>query len=159
MNDIESSPYAVEHSLITKAVRRGNIDLVEKTFNYLINIKGQRGWLVKRLAVIGYEECWQYANTINFKCTDEELLEQYKAFACKVKNKDCDGLAYLANRVNNWENTAIRGDAKQRIGIKKVAEAMKNDTKFWEWIEQQPLYSQRQPRIDAAREATKKSIE
>ena len=62
MNDIESSPYAVEHSLITKAVRRGNVDLVEKTFNYLINIAGQRHWLKNRLAVIGYEECWQYAN-------------------------------------------------------------------------------------------------
>jgi len=154
--DIEPSPNLPEHSLIQKAVRRGNVELVEKVFNYLINIDGQQHWLKNRLAVIGYEECWQYANTLNFTCNDYELLKQYKAFACKVKNKDCDGLAYLANRVNDWEKTALRGDTKQKEGIQRVADAMKNDTKFWNWIENQPLYDLNKQRIEAAREAMKR---
>ena len=155
--DIEPSPNLQEHSLIQKAVRRGNVELVEKVFKYLIDIKGQRHWLKNRLAVIGYEECWPYANTINFNCNDYELLQQYKAFACKVKNKDCDGFAYLANKLNEWENTALRGDNIQREGIQRVADAMKDDTKFWKWIEQQSLYSKHQQRIEAARQAMKRS--
>jgi len=155
--DIEPSPNLQEHSLIQKAVRRGNVELVEKVFKYLIDIKGQRHWLKNRLAVIGYEECWPYANTINFNCSDYELLQQYKAFACKVKNKDCDGLAYLANKLNEWEKKALRGDAIQREGIQRVADAMKDDTKFWKWIEQQSLYSKHQQRIEAARQAMKRS--
>lgn len=34
--DIEPSPNLQEHSLIQKAVRRGNEELVEKVFKYLI---------------------------------------------------------------------------------------------------------------------------
>jgi len=157
MDNIEPSPYLLEHSLIQKTVRRGNVELVEKVFKYLIDIEGQRHWLKNRLAVIGYEECWPYANTLNFNCSDYELLQQYKAFACKVKNKDCDGLAYLANRLNNWENTALKGDTTQREGIQRVSDAMKNDAEFWEWIEQQPSYFQHKQRIEAAREEMKRS--
>lgn len=155
--DIEPSPNLIEHSLIQKAVRRGNVDLVEKVFKYILTTNSGDKWLRSRLAVIGYEECWPYANTLIFDCTDYQLLQQYKAIACKVKNKDCDGLAYLANRVNDREYSALRGDAKQREGIQRVADAMKLDFEFWEWIEQQPLYSEHQQRISAAKAATKRS--
>ena len=154
--DDEPSPFLPEHSLIQKAVRRGNVELVEKVFTYLLN-NDQRKWLRDRLAVIGYEECWPYANTLDFSCTDYELLNQYKAIACKVKNKDCDGLAYLANRVNDWEETAIRGDATQQDAIQRVADAMKDDIRFWKWIEQQSLYNVNEQRIEAAKAAMKRS--
>lgn len=155
--DIDPSPLLPEHSLIQKAVRRGNVDLIEKVFKYLINIDGQDKWLRDRLAVIGYEECWQYANTLNFTSTDYQLLQQYKAFACKVKNKDCDGLAYLANRFREGNTNALRGDKTQQDAIQKVAGAMRDDVKFWNWIKQQPLYSQHHQRIEAAKAATKRS--
>lgn len=157
MGTFGPSQYNLEHSLIQKAVRRGNVELVEKVFKNLLE-NGQRHWLRNRLAVIGYEECWQYANTLNFTCNDYELLEQYKAFACKVKNKDCDGLAYLANRVNDWENTAIRGDATQQDAIQKVAGAMKDDVAFWEWIEGHSLYEPHRQRIEAAKAAMNRSL-
>ena len=157
MYDYEPSPNLIEHSLIQKAVRRGNVELVEKVFNYLINIDGQRHWLRNRLAVIGYEECWQYANTLNFNCNDYELLQQYKAITCRVKNKDCDGLAYLANRVTEGNYDAIRGDNTQQDAIQKVAGAMRDDITFWNWIKQQPLYSQHQQRIEAAKAAINRS--
>ncbi len=157
--DIEPSPLLPEHSLIQKAVRRGNVDLIEKVFTYLINIDGQDKWLRDRLAVIGYEECWQYANTLNFTSTDYQLLQQYKAFACKVKNKDCDGLAYLANRLKEGDTDALRGNAKQCEGIRRVAGAMRDDITFWNWIEQQPLYSQHHQRIEAAKAAINRSKE
>ena len=134
--DIEPSPNLLEHSLITKAVRRGNVELVEKVFKHLLSKEGQDKWLKKRLAVIGYEECWPYANTLDFTCNNYQLLQQYKAFAVKVKNKDCDLLAYLANRVNDWEETAIRGNSTQRVAIQSVANGLKDDSKFWNWLEQ-----------------------
>ena len=109
MYNIDPSPYLIEHSLIQKAVRRGNVELVEKVFNYLCDKKGQDKWLRNRLAVIGYEECWPYANELDYSCGDYKLLEQYKAITCRVKNKDCDGLAYLAKRLNQWNKEAKRG--------------------------------------------------
>ncbi len=133
------------------------MELVEKVFKYLLNKKDQDNWLRNRLAVIGYEECWPYADTLDFSCTDYELLNQYKAIACKVKNKDCDGLAYLANRVNDWEETAIRGDVTQRDAIQRVAAAMKDEIPFWDWIENQPAYSTHKQRIEAAKAAMKRS--
>lgn len=152
----EPSPYLPEHSLIQKAVRRGNVDLVEKVFTYILN-NGGRKWLRDRLAVIGYEECWQYANTLDFACNDFKLLQQYKAIACKVKNKDCDGLAYLANRLNDLEETVLRGDRTQREAIQSIATAMKDDSIFWKWLEKKSLYAQHQQRIEAAKAATKRS--
>jgi hypothetical protein len=156
--NIESSPHLIEHSLITKAVRRGNVDLVEKVFKYLINIEGQLNWLKDRLAVIGYEECWPYANRLNFNCNDYQLLEQYKAIACKVKNKDCDGLAYLAKRLNQWNKNAVIGTEEQQLAIRKIAEAIKDDTQFWSWIESQPAYDENRQRIEAAKSARNKNL-
>jgi len=66
-------------------------------------------------------------------------------------------LAYLANRLNDWENTALRGDAKQREGIQRVANAMKDDIPFWEWIRQHRLYNKNKQRIEAAKKAMKRS--
>lgn len=155
MYNIEPSPYLIEHSLIQKAVRRGNVELVEKVFTYLLNNNGRK-WLRDRLAVIGYEECWPYANTLDFTCTDPQLLEQYKAIACRVKNKDCDGLAYLAKRLNQWNEKAVIGNAGQQLAIKRIAAAIKDDTIFWPWIEKQPDYAANQKRIEAAKKAIKR---
>ncbi len=156
--DIEPSPNLLEHSLITKAVRRGNIELVEKVFKYLLSVKGQDKWLRNRLAVIGYEECWPYAYSLNFDCNDYQLLEQYKAIACRVKNKDCDGLAYLAKRLNQGNENAVIGTEEQQLAIRRIAEAIKDDTLFWSWIEKQPAYVANKQRIDAARSARKKNL-
>ncbi len=158
MYNIEPSPNRIEHSLITKAVRRGNVELVEKVFKYLLTIKGQDKWLRNRLAVIGYEECWPYANTLKFTGTDYQVLEQYKAIACRVKNKDCDGLAYLAKRLNQGNENAVIGTEEQQLAIRRIAEAIKDDTLFWSWIEKQPVYESHRQRIEAAKSARKKNL-
>jgi hypothetical protein len=151
------SPYLLEHSLLQKAVRRGNVELVEKVFKYLLN-NGGRKWLRDRLAVIGYEECWPYADTLDFSCTDYELLNQYKAITCKVKNKDCDGLAYLAKRLNQWNYEAKTGTPEQQFAIQTIADGIKDDIKFWSWIENQPAYETNKDRIEAAKKARKRNV-
>lgn len=157
MYDYDPSPNLLEHSLIQKAVRRGNVELIEKVFKYLLDNGGEK-WLKDRLAVIGYEECWPFANTLNFNSNSIELLEQYKAIAVRVKNKDCDGLAYLAKRLNQWNSKAKTGTPEQQFAIQTIADGIKDDTKFWPWIEKQPAYEANKDRIEAAKNARKRSV-
>jgi len=153
--NIEPIEHDIERSLFQKVVRRGNVDLTEKVFKYLLS-KDQRGWLKKRLAVIGYEECWTYSNQLDYESKNNKLLEQYKTLACKVKNKNCDGLAYLAKRLNQYNRSALTGTEKEKEAIRKVAEAANNPVSFWKWVRKQPDYEKNKQRIDAAEKAMPK---
>jgi hypothetical protein len=154
MYDFEPSPFLIEHSLIQKAVRRGNVELVEKVFKYLLNVSGH-DWLRNRLAVIGYEECWPFADQLDFTCNDYKLLGQYKAIACKVKNKDCDGLAYLAKRLKQFNNDAETGSDLQRKAIRTIKNAILYPGDYWKWVRERDGYSANKDRIEAAYKAWK----
>jgi hypothetical protein len=152
---MEAIEHDIERSLLQKVVRRGNVDLTEKVFKYLLS-KDQQKWLRKRLAVFGYEECWTYANQLDYECRDNKLLEQYKTLACKVKNKNCDGLAYLAKRLNQYNRSALTGNNKEKRAIRTIANAIKQPVEFWEWVRKQPDYKKNKQRIDAAEKAMTK---
>jgi hypothetical protein len=95
MINYEPSKFEIEHSLIQKAVRRDNVELVEKLFKYLL-ANNQKNWLKDRLVVMVYEECWSYAEKLDIICSDGKLLEQYKFLTSTIKNKNACGLAELA---------------------------------------------------------------
>ena len=78
----KSSPHNLERSLLQKAVRRGDVGLVEKVISYLIGV-GDRNWLKKRLIIIAYEECWPLATEIN----SDKIYDSYKKLALSVKIK------------------------------------------------------------------------
>ncbi|MCB9250705.1 MAG: hypothetical protein H6613_20275 [Ignavibacteriales bacterium] len=87
----------VEHSLLQKAVRRGQVEVVDKVVKYLLSV-GDSRWLSKRLAVIIYEECWPLGNQI----TEGNLLEQYKNLALTQKNKDACRVGYSCLSLQRW---------------------------------------------------------
>ncbi len=153
--NMKPAPNDMERSLLQKAVRRGNVELIEKVVQYLISVDDIK-WLKKRLAVIGYEECWTYSNQLDYNCKNNKLLEQYTTLACKVKNKNCDGLAYLARRFNEGQTSAIVGNKKEQTAIRSVANAVNKPVEFWEWIRSEPEYKKNKQRIDAAEKAMSK---
>lgn len=118
----------VEHSLLQKAVRRGNIDVANMTVKYLLSV-GDSKWLHNRLPVMVYEECWPLGNQI----TSGNLLEQYLKLAKTQKNKDTAGLATLATKLHEGDWKALRGIKEQRDAITSVKNAIDNPHEFWEW--------------------------
>ena len=143
----------VFRSLLQKAVRRGEVKIVEKVVKYLLSI-GDIKWLGRRLTVIIYEECW----TIGDQITDCNILEQYKNLTLTVKNKDAAGLATLAAKYNEGNWSALRGTKPQRDAITSVANAIKNPDAFWSWVKGQKLaFNKHHGRIKAAKVAVSKA--
>ncbi|MBL1215791.1 MAG: hypothetical protein HND52_20655 [Ignavibacteriae bacterium] len=140
----------VERSLLQKAVRRGSVEVVEKTVKYLLSQKDS-SWLHKRLPVMIYEECWPLGNQI----TNGNILNQYVRLAQTVKNKDAAGLATLAMNYYNRDRKALRGDDDQRTAITSVKNAIDNPAVFWEWARSRG--KKQIARIDAARAALPKA--
>ena len=142
--------YQVEHSLLQKAVRRGNIDVVNMTVKYLLSL-GDTKWLQNRLPVMVYEECWPLGN----KLTNSNILDQYVTLAQSVKNKDATGLATLATKLHEGDWKAMCGTKEQRDAIKSVKNAIDNPDAFWKWAIENGAGNI--GRIEAARVAVKKA--
>jgi hypothetical protein len=121
----------VEHSLLQKAVRRGNIEVVNMTVKYLLSV-GDSKWLNKRLPVMIYEECWPLGNQI----TQGNILEQYITLSSTVKNKDAAGLATLAVKYKEGDWKALRGSNSQKAAITSVSNAIDNPDAFWKWAKE-----------------------
>jgi hypothetical protein len=145
----KSSPHGPERSLLQKAVRRGNVDLVKKVFGYLL-YKNDKNWLKERLVVMEYEECWTNANLQLYPKQSYKLLEEYKTLTKTIKNKNADGLADLAIKSLEGKDTTNVGGVKEQKAIKTVANAIENQDKFWKWIKTEPDYSKNKQRINAA---------
>jgi hypothetical protein len=149
MYNTEPSQYEIERSLLQKAVRRGNEELVEKVFNYLLN-NGNKKWLQDRLAVMTYEECWTYGSQMIIESNEHKLMGQYKTLARTVKNKNAAGLATLASKFNEGDQSALVGDTRQQKAIQSVANAITQQVEFWGWIKTEQEYNTNKQRIDAA---------
>jgi hypothetical protein len=155
MNDFEyqKSKYQIERSLLQKAVRRGDVVLVEKVVQYLI-AAGDSAWLRKRLFVIAYEECWP----LGLEMDPKNLLASFQKLAISVKNKNAAGLAKLAEELN-FRNYSIPGtlSREQRIEIQDIAQALKDPAAFWTLVEGHPQFKAESKRINAARDAVKRA--
>lgn len=149
MDNREPSKFEIEHSLLQKAVRRGNVELVEKVFNYLLSQQGSK-WLKDRLLVIAYEECWPYAEKIYLPCNDYELLQHYKNITLNIKNKNACGLADLAMKLKGGKDVSNVGNSKDQNAISSVKNAILNPTEFWAWVKKHQEYLKYKARIDKA---------
>ena len=138
---MSSSPHEFERSLLQKAVRRGNEDLVEKVVNYL-TVVGDQTWLKNRLVVMAYEECWMYAKEL---ILDNKIMGQYKSLSRAVKNKNAAGLGALA----------VKNNTSDDLAIMTVARGLDNPVKFWEWVRSDDSHKQI---IETAFSASKRSV-
>ncbi len=118
-------------SLLQKAVRRRNIQLVEKVAHHLNDIK-DTAWLKRRTAVITFEECWPIGAELRYPLIFEESLRILKLVAESVKMKDATGLGSLAYELSEGATSILTGESEDRH-IKLVAKAINNPKDFWNW--------------------------
>lgn len=153
-----SSENDVERSLLQKAIRRGNEELTEKVVQYLISV-GDLGWLRRRLAVIAYEECWTVGNELRFDNNDYIITEQFKKLARTIKNKNAAGLASLAKNYEEGSHEILNGTSEEQArAITSIANAIKNQGNFWDWISGEPGYLKHKQRIDLAKDHISKAV-
>lgn len=144
-------------SLLQKAVRRAEVELVAKLVKYLISIDDFT-WLKNRLAVMAYEECWTYGANLYDDQNKQKVLDQYLELTTTVKNKNAAGLAILASKYQDGDWSALAGNQDQKNAIKSIANAMDNKDMFWDWVRgKKPTYDKYHGRIESAKRAVTKA--
>lgn len=132
--DNKVSENALMRSLLQKAVRRNDSELIKKIVSYLIHNNDQ-GWLRKRLAVMTFEDSWAYGINVNFENKPEFLLNQYLNLARTVKNKEACALGLIAFIASEGNNSVLKNLSKIEIKhIKYLVHAIKRPNDFWNWI-------------------------
>ena len=121
-------------SLLQKAVRRGNSDLVTKVVNHLYEI-GDIRWLRQRIGVIIAEECWPLMVKWRPPKKHEEqvaMVEILSELANSVKFKDAAGLGSLAYALSEGDRSVLTG-CEEDDTIQRVCEAITDANTYWEW--------------------------
>lgn len=123
-------------SLLQKAVRRGESDLVVKVVDHLYEI-GDINWLKQRVGVIIAEECWPLMGEWELpqkrdmqQAASQEILSQTARY---MKFKDAAGLGSLAYALSEGDNSVLNSSDEDTY-IKHICAAIKNKDNYWKWI-------------------------
>ena len=119
-------------SLIQKAVRRGNSNLVAKVVDHLYEI-GDKNWLKQRIGVIIAEECWPLLVEWELPNTPEATIDLLSRVAWSVKFKDAAGLGSLAYALSEGDTSVLSGSDEDDY-IRRIGEAAKDPNQYWNRI-------------------------
>ena len=122
-------------SLLQKAVRRGNIELVY-TISAMLESFGAREkhWFTNRTAVITFEECWPLGTDLVFNKRFHSKVAALVKTAGSVKTRDATGLGFLSYRLSEGDRSVLEGTPDDRH-IKIVANAVRRPDDFWNWLD------------------------
>jgi hypothetical protein len=137
-------------SLLQKAVRRGNVDLVF-TASALLESLGSKdkNWYRIRTAIITFEECWPLGTQLIFNKKFHSKVAALIRIARSVKARDATGLGYLAYALSQGD-TSVLDDTADEKAIKIVANAIQRPDDFWQWISWQKTSTSQKILIDNA---------
>ena len=137
-------------SLLQKAVRRGNEELVYTVSALLGNLgTAVKSWYRLQVAVIVFEECWPLGAELIFnKKFHSKVAALIKTSRCH-KCRDALGLGYLAHALYNGNESVLDGGPDDR-DIKIVSKAIRTPNEFWEWIGSQKLSPDQQSLAETA---------
>ena len=123
-------------SLLQKAVRRGDCELVVKVADHLYEI-GDMNWLKQRTGVIIAEECyplmgeWELPLQKDMQLsTMKEILSQAASY---IKFKDAAGLGSLAYALSEGDDSVLNG-SDEDIHIRHICAAIEKKDQYWRWI-------------------------
>ena len=123
-------------SLLQKAVRRGNTDLVFTTSAILESLsRKEKNWFRNRAAVIAFEECWPLGTDLVFNRKFHSKVAALVKVARSVKAKDAIGLGFLAYALSEGDSSVLTGSEEDRH-IRIVSKAVRHPDEFWNWVEQ-----------------------
>lgn len=137
-------------SLLQKAVRRGNVDLV-LTVSALLESLGSkdRNWYRIQTAIITFEECWPLGTELLFNKKFHSKVAALIRIANCLKTRDATGLGYLAYAFAQGDASVLDDSADNKI-IRIVANAIQRPDDFWQWIAWQKLSTRQKILIDNA---------
>ena len=137
-------------SLLQKAVRRGNVDLV-LTVSALLDSLGskERNWYRIQTAIITFEECWPLATELLFNKKFHSKVAALIRIANCFKARDATGLGYLAYAYAQGDASVLNDTADDK-GIRIVANAIQRPDDFWQWIAWQKTSARQKILIDNA---------
>ena len=126
-------------SLLQKAVRRGNVDLVFNTSAFLESHGSRdKNWYRAQTAIITFEECWPLGTELIFNRKFYSKVAALIRVARSVKARDATGLGYLAYRLSQGDRSVLDESAEDKT-IKIVANAIQRPEDFWQWVASQEI--------------------
>ena len=121
-------------SLLQKAVRRGNVELVFTTSAFLESLGSKdKNWYRTQTASITFEECWPLGAELIFNRKFHSKLAALVRVARSIKARDATGLGYLAYRLCQGDRSVLDASADDKA-IKIVANAIQRPDDFWQWV-------------------------
>jgi hypothetical protein len=134
MQKIRASTEDRYRSLLQKAVRRGNIEIVLTTSSLLDSLSAkERSWYRTRAAIIAFEDCWPLGTELAFNKKFHSKVAALIRVACSEKAKDATGLGYLGYALSEGDRSVLEATPEDRH-IKIVASAIRRPADFWQWI-------------------------
>jgi hypothetical protein len=131
-------------SLLQKAVRRGNADLVYTT-SAMIESPGpkERDWFTPHAAIITFEECWPLGAELAFNKRFHSKVAALIKVAGSTKARDASGLGKLAYAL--WEgDQSVLCDPAGDQHIRILTNAIERPKDFWQWVDSQVSGNQQQ---------------
>jgi len=124
-------------SLLQKAVRRGDADLVYTVSALLASLSPrEKNWYRTRTAIITFEECWPLGGELVFNRKFHSKVAALIRVTRAIKSRDASGLGYLAHALSEGDGSVLKGSADDRH-IKIIVTAIKRPDDFWHWIAEQ----------------------
>lgn len=121
-------------SLLQKAVRRGNVELVLTTSALLESLSArEKNWFKNQTAVITFEECWPLGADLVFNRKYHSKVAALINVTRSVKARDATGLGFLAYALFKGDLTVFTGTSEDRH-IKIIANAIRRPEDFWDWL-------------------------
>jgi hypothetical protein len=137
-------------SLLQKAVRRGNVDLVFTTSAFLESLaSADKNWYRTQAAIITFEECWPLGTELIFNKKFHSKVAALIRVTRSAKARDATGLGYLAYALSQGD-TSVLDDTADDKAIKIVANAIQRPDDFWQWITWQKTSAAEKTLIDNA---------
>ena len=139
MGTIDKSHWDIDarlRSLLQKAVRRGDIDLVFTTSAILESLSSrEKNWFRYQTAIIGFEECWPLGTDLIFNRKFHSKVAALVKVTRSTKAKDAYGLGYLAYALSEGDQSVLSGSPEDRH-IRIVSKAVRRPDEFWSWADQ-----------------------
>ena len=124
-------------SLLQKAVRRGDADLVYTASALLASLSPRKkNWYRTRTAIITFEECWPLGGELFFNRKFYSKVAALIRVTRAKKSRGASGLGYLAHALVEGDASVLNGSDADRH-IKIMANAIKRPDDFWHWISDQ----------------------
>jgi hypothetical protein len=137
-------------SLLQKAVRRGNVELVFTTSSLLASLGSkEKNWYSSQAAIITFEECWPLGTELIFNKKFHSKVAALIQVTRAAKARDATGLGYLAFALSQGDDSVFSETADNKA-IKIVASAIQRPDDFWQWISWQKTSETEKTLLDNA---------